>query len=98
MDTYLYMQTLNTILDKLEKIEERIAKIKPSKSLEDNKEGFIDLEELCLIFNMSKDTVRRRRKEGIFPSYKVGGKIYFKLDEIKHAIKERYVYGSNRSQ
>lgn len=96
MDNYLPIEILNTILDRLDKIEIILKKNKNGKDLNDN--GFISIEELCWTFKLSKDTVRRYRREGIIPSYKIKGKVYFKMDEVKNAIKEHVFYGSNRSK
>lgn len=55
-------------------------------------EEFVDIETICKILKISKDTLRRYRRQKLIPFHKIGGKVYFLVSEVKEALR-RHCYG-----
>lgn len=56
-------------------------------------DNYVDIESICQILKISKDSLRRYRKQGLIPFYKIGGKVYFLESEVKEALKKHYYGG-----
>lgn len=80
--------------DKIDKMAETLETIKAAlglKGVENKDGGFVSLEYICKTFKLSKESVRRYRSKGKLPSYKLGGKVFFKMDEVTRAIKNNFL-------
>lgn len=80
------------LLEKLFNEIQEVKKIVNQKTIVQTEE-YIDISTVCRIFKISKDTLRRYRKQGFIPFYKLKGKIYFLESEVRKALKNHY-YGS----
>jgi len=47
---------------------------------------YIDRKEVCELLNLSLSSVDKYAREGVFPSYKIGGKVKFKKAEIEASL------------
>lgn len=83
--------------DLLNKIAEDLAELKgifsDSSLPVESKEKYVDIETICQQLKISKDTLRRYRKQNLIPFYKMKGKVYFIESEVKDALKT-HLYGS----
>lgn len=56
-------------------------------------EEFVDIETICKTLKISKDSLRRYRKQKLIPYHKMKGKIYFLESEVREALKKHYYGG-----
>lgn len=47
---------------------------------------YLSADEVCSMFGVSKPTIHDWRKRGILKSYKMGARVYYRLDEIEKAM------------
>ena len=52
--------------------------------------GFVDSADLVQILKVNARTLANWRKEGLLKYFRMGGKIYYNLAEIKAMMKERF--------
>lgn len=71
---------LDKIMERLDNIESVISPIANS-----NKD-LLDTRQIRFLTKLSDKTLYRKRKSGEFPSYKIGGKIYYLRSEIMEII------------
>jgi excisionase family DNA binding protein len=88
------METINFIgVDPENLINEIVNKVKDSlipeleKNLKDNKsKDYLSAENICERFGVSKPTIHQWRSRGILKAYKLGSRVYYRLDEIENAM------------
>jgi len=90
------MDRIKDLDNKMDDVLKAVQEIKDLIKQPPTDDNFVDSEVICNHFKISKDSLRRYRKLGIIPAYKINGKVYFLLSEVKSAIKEHY-YGIERS-
>ena len=54
-----------------------------------NGEEYLDNQDLCLLFGVTKRTLARYRKMNKIKFYRMGGKNFYKASEIKHFLKNK---------
>lgn len=52
-----------------------------------NGETILDTQDLCLLLNLSKRTLRRYRATGILPYFQIGGKPFYYESDIEEFIR-----------
>lgn len=58
-----------------------------SKFLTDNEPNrYYTAEQICERFSITKPTIHEYRKRDIIKSYKLGSRVYYRLDEIENAM------------
>ena len=58
--------------------------------------SWLDIQEACQALKISKRTLQSYRDNGILPYSKIGGKIYFKAEDIREHLEKHYVKPSKR--
>lgn len=57
------------------------------KTIRDNEpKRYLSADEICNQFDITKPTIHEWRKRGILKSYKLGSRVYYRLDEIENAM------------
>lgn len=69
------------------------------KDKKDFQEKLLSATEACKIFNpvISKVTLHRWTKDGLIPTHRVGGRIYYKHSEVIEAAKAVKKYDRNKT-
>ena len=76
------------IMNKLEQIDEKLAKMIEKKEKENQKpEKMLDNTDMCLLLGITKRTLQRYRQKGVVPYYMMKGKPYYKPEEVQEALK-----------
>ncbi len=58
-----------------------------TKTLQDNEpKRYYSADQICERFSVTKPTIHEWRKRGILKSYKLGARVYYRLDEIENAM------------
>lgn len=69
---------------------------KPKKSIENApREKYLTRGEVARFLKISLPTLHRYTKDSILKSYRIGGKVRYKLEEVENALKERNFDMSN---
>jgi|GEM_PF-1103244 len=78
-----YIRSLERRLLKLEEeVQER------QKYLQNQ---FLDNQEVCQLFNISKRTLAEWRRTGILPFVKIGNKIFYRIEHIQQMLEKHLV-------
>lgn len=77
----------NTILDRLDTIEARIANAQVTNP--PAPPHIIDTRELCKILRMSAPTIIRYRQRGTIPHLVIGGSIRYNLPDVIAALQQK---------
>ncbi|MFD3003506.1 helix-turn-helix domain-containing protein [Pontibacter toksunensis] len=79
----------------IERVAQRVVQLQresgPAPSdcyLEKKDEDPIDTGEVCRVWNLSRKTVEERRKDGTFPFFRIGRKVYFFRSEVLAAMEK----------
>lgn len=57
------------------------------KSITDNEPNrYYTAEQICERFSITKPTIHEYRKRNIIKSYRLGSRVYYRLDEIENAM------------
>ena len=57
------------------------------KTLNENEpKRYLSADEVCTRFKVTKPTIHEWRKRKILKSYKLGSRVYYRLDEIENAM------------
>ncbi|ASE62579.1 DNA-binding protein [Chryseobacterium indologenes] len=74
-------------------ISEIVSKVKESlltdleKAFKENEpKRYLSADDICERFGVTKPTIHEWRKRGILKSYKLGSRVYYRLDEIENAM------------
>lgn len=74
-------------------LNELVSKVKTAllsdleKSLKDNEPNrYYTAEQICERFSITKPTIHEYRKRNIIKSYRLGSRVYYRLDEIENAM------------
>lgn len=74
-------------------LNELVSKVKTAllsdleKYLKDNEPNrYYTAEQICERFSITKPTIHEYRKRKIIKSYKLGSRVYYRLDEIENAM------------
>lgn len=62
----------------LKELKETIKENAPTK--------FVSADEVCNHFKITKPTLFALKRKGLFNSYRLGGRVYYKLDEIENSM------------
>jgi len=58
-----------------------------TKALQDNEPKlYLSADQVCERFSVTKPTIHEWKKRGILKSYKLGARVYYRLDEIENAM------------
>ena len=88
------MQTINFVgVDPTALIQEIANEVKNTlfaditKTLQDNEpKRYLSADQVCERFSVTKPTIHEWKKRGILKSYKLGARVYYRLDEIENAM------------
>jgi excisionase family DNA binding protein len=88
------METINFIgIEPDNLINEIVSKVKDSlltdlaKTFKENEpKRYLSADDICDRFGVTKPTIHEWRKRGILKSYKLGSRVYYRLDEIENAM------------
>lgn len=76
---------IQEIADKVEtRLFERLSKFLTDKA----PKKYLSADEVCELFSVTKPTIHEWRKRNILKSYKLGARVYYRLDEIEAAMTE----------
>ncbi len=74
-------------------LNEIVSKVKTAlftdleKSIKDNEPNrYYTAEQICERFSITKPTIHEYRKRKIIKSYRLGSRVYYRLDEIENAM------------
>lgn len=83
---YFGVQPTAHIQEIADKVETRLFE-RLSKFLNDTApKRYLSGEEVCELFSVTKPTIHEWRKRDILKSYKLGSRVYYRLDEIESAM------------
>lgn len=88
-------EKLNIIIADLSTIKKKINDMKGNK--DESEEDFVDTQQICEKFKLTKEAVKKYRQRNIIPYYKMNGKILFKISEVVNGLNYRH-NGSNGSK
>ena len=54
--------------------------------IENEPKRYLSADEVCARFTVTKPTIHEWRKRKILKSYKLGSRVYYRLDEIENAM------------
>lgn len=76
-------ENINQIADKVEsRLFDRLTKF-----LSDNQPNrYYTAEEICRMFSITKATIHNYRQRDIIKSYRLGSRVYYRLEEIEAAM------------
>jgi len=58
-----------------------------AKTIQENEpKRYLSADEVCQRFGITKPTLHEYRKRNILKSYKLGARVYYRLDEIENAM------------
>lgn len=80
-------EAFQAIIDKLDKINDRMNLQKPVPMLNDR---WLDIQETCFLLRISKRTLQSYRDNGLLPFSQINGKIYFKAKDIENHLEKHY--------
>ena len=81
------------LLDKIENIGRKLEKPTPANPLT---EIWLDIQETCSLLKISKRTLQSYRDNGILSFSQIGGKIYFRAQDIEEHLKSHYNKAFNK--
>jgi excisionase family DNA binding protein len=81
------------LLDKIETIGRKLDKPTPTNPLT---ELWLDIQETCTLLKISKRTLQSYRDNGILPFSQIGGKIYFRAQDIEEHLRSHYNKAFNK--
>jgi len=94
METNEIMQELfRKLADKLDHIDRKLDDCKNTKLLS---EIWFDIQEVCQLLKISKRTLQAYRDNGILPFSQIGGKIYFRANDIEEHLNRHYNKAFNK--
>ena len=73
------MKFLESRFDKIDKTLNSMVQVREVF----NGEEYLDNQDLCLLFGITKRTLARYRKQNMIKFYQMGGKSYYKASEVK---------------
>ena len=77
METYQNIQkSFTDICNRLQRIEEKIGNPRLLKH------DWLDHQEICQRLHISKRTLDNYREQGLLPFSKIGGKVFYRLEDI----------------
>lgn len=83
---YFGVEPKNHINEIAHEVERRLFD-RLSKFLTDNEpKRYLSADEVCKRFGVTKPSIHEWRKRGILKSYKLGARVYYRLDEIENAM------------
>lgn len=86
-DYFDLLKKFDNICNRLDKIE----KLLTSKHEEPSqKKEWLDVQEVCLLLNVSKRTLQSYRDNGMISFSKFGGKVFFKASDIQKTLNTNY--------
>lgn len=86
-------ETVQLIFEKVENISQFLKKQGENYPLS---EYWLDIPQTCKLLRVSKRTLQNYRDNGILSFSKIGGKIYFKANDIEGHLKNHYVKAFNK--
>ena len=75
------------LFDKMDLIDKKLDDRKNTKQLS---EIWLDIQEACQSLKISKRTLQSYRDNGILPFSQIGGKIYFRANDIEEHLNRHY--------
>lgn len=94
METIEIMQeALRKIADKMDSLDKKFDDRKNTKQLS---EPWFDIQEACQLLKISKRTLQSYRDNGILPFSQIGGKIYFRANDIEEHLNRHYNKAFNK--
>lgn len=83
----------------LDKIEEIVSKILKGDQEEKIQSMLLSPTEACKLFNpiISKVTLHKWTKQGLIPSHRIGGRVFYKVSELVEAARPIRKYDRNKS-
>ena len=91
--TQIVTVELNDLLNQIETIVKRVAEehfAAASNQPEEDNDDFIKAKDIQRMFGLALSTIDRHRKNGLFPSFKIGHSRFFRKSEIMEAMQKRY--------
>lgn len=88
------METIDIITTSFQKMAERLDNL--DRKLEGQLPKYplsvtwLDIQETCQLLKISKRTLQAYRDNGILPFSQIGGKIYFRADDIETHLNRHY--------
>jgi vacuolar-type H+-ATPase subunit I/STV1 len=85
-ETLLIKEEIQKILDKIEELNLKIDNDLENKS----KHVWLDLQDASDLLRITKRTLQNYRLKGFLPSSHIGGKVYYRLDDIETFLRKNY--------
>jgi hypothetical protein len=91
-------QTLELLLEKLERLESRLTTEKTQSDIAPHPEGesYLTRQETAKFFKISLYTIHEWMKKGIIKPYKAGRRTYFKLSELCEVLNSSNLSGHEK--
>ncbi|MFA6358432.1 MAG: helix-turn-helix domain-containing protein [Candidatus Omnitrophota bacterium] len=94
METIEIMQeAYRKLVDKMDSIDKKLDDRKNATTLSEN---WLDIQEACQVLKISKRTLQSYRDNGILPFSQIGGKIYFRANDIEEHLNRHYNKAFNK--
>ena len=81
--------SLDEMSNKLNELSKEIRSIRNCSAIKDN---WIDSDDVCDSLNITKRTLQRYVKAGLFKSSVIGRRVYFKTPDILNYLEENHKY------
>jgi len=86
MEAQHYIQkALDEIGKRLQRIDEKLGEARTAKN------DWLDNQEICQLLHISKRTLENYRCRGMLPFSKVGGKVYYRMNDINDFLNAHIV-------
>ena len=80
------VDTTALIKKKTKKVKKSL-KSELTKTIQENEpKRYLSADEVCKRFRITKPTLHEYRKRNILKSYRLGARVYYRLDEIENAM------------
>lgn len=90
IDRIEFTAWMERILERIDLLKGHINETRKSRSHIDGEE-LLDNQDLLQMLNISSRTLQRYRSTGKLPYYTISGKLYYKLSDVHHFIRESFV-------
>lgn len=89
----IVQEVYRKLANKMDSIDKKLDDRKNTKQLSEN---WLDIQETCQLLKISKRTLQAYRDNGILPYSQIGGKIYFRANDIEEHLNRHYNKALNK--
>ncbi len=90
IDRIEFTAWMERIVERIDLLKEHIDDTKKGSRNSIDGEELLDNQDLLQMLNISSRTLQRYRSTGKLPYYTISGKLYYKLSDVHHFIRESF--------